>query len=254
MGLYPKHFEQKIGFENIRISLKGLCISSLGEAFVDKICFLNNFNNISKLLIQVEEFKKILLSEDNFPTDHYYDITSELNKVIVAGAFLETDVLFDLKRSLNTISEIIIYFKKNEEALYPLLKKLSSSVFLDKSIINQLKIILDDKGKIRDSASPVLLQIRQELISKHSTVAKRIAQVMNNARKQGWVPDNMEVSIRNGRMVIPVLAAYKRSIKGFIHDESATGQTIFIEPADVFEMNNDIRELENAEKREIQKI
>ena len=252
--LHPKYFEQKIGFDNVRLSLKDLCISSLGEHHVNKICFSNNFEHISKLLVQIEEFKQIILSTENFPTNHFYDINCELEKITVSGTFLETDVLFDMKRSLNTVSEIITYFKKNGGDSYPFLKKLSSYITIDSSIISELKKILDDKGKIRDNASPQLSLIRQDLISKHSLVTKRIAQALSNARKQGWVPDNMDVSIRNGRMVIPILVAYKRSIKGFIHDESATGQTVFIEPADVFEINNDIRELENAERREILKI
>ena len=252
--LHPKYFEQKIGFDNVRLSLKDLCISSLGEHHVNKICFSNNFEHISKLLVQIEEFKQIILSTENFPTNHFYDINCELEKITVSGTFLETDVLFDMKRSLNTVSEIITYFKKNGGDSYPFLKKLSSYITIDSSIISELKKILDDKGKIRDNASPQLSLIRQDLISKHSLVTKRIAQALSNARKQGWVPDNMDVSIRNGRMVIPILVAYKRSIKGFIHDESATGQTVFIDPADVFEINNDIRELENAERREILKI
>lgn len=252
--IYPKNIEQKLGFDIIRESLKNLCISQLGKYFVEKIKFSDKYENIIKLLEQTEEFRQILLSGENFPGEHYYDVTAELNKITIEGTYLETDVLFDMKRCLHTIGECINYFKKDKENLYPKLNEIAITVFLDSAIVKQLDRIIDDKGKIRDDASPELLNIRQQLISKQNHANKKIAQAINHARKQGWSPDDMEMTIRNGRLVIPVLSAYKRNIKGFIHDESSTGQTVFIEPADVFEMNNDIKELENAERREIIKI
>jgi DNA mismatch repair protein MutS2 len=223
-------------------------------ALVDRISFSEDYNMIKKLLEQTEEFRQIIISGNSFPSDHYYDISAELNSISIEGTYLETETLFDLKRSLHTISECVTFFKKDKEEHYPRLKEIAISVDLDHAIIKQIDRIIDDKGKIRDEASPELSTIRHELISKQYHVNKRIAQVMNTVRKQGWAPEDIDMTIRNGRLVIPVLAAYKRNIKGFVHDESATGQTVFIEPADVFEMNNDIRELENAEKREIIKI
>ena len=252
--IYPKNIEQKLGFDIIRESLKSLCISPLGKYFVEKIKFSDNYDHINRLLEQTEEFRQIILSGKNFPSDHYYDITYELTRINIEGTYLETDVLFDMKRCLHTISECISYIKKDKEELYPRLNEIADTVFLDSAIVKQLDRIIDDKGKVRDNASPELLNIRQQLVSKQNQANKKIGQAINNARKQGWSPDDMEMTIRNGRLVIPVLSAYKRNIKGFIHDESSTGQTVFIEPADVFEMNNDIKELENAEKREIIKI
>ena len=249
--IYPKNLEQKIGFDSVRESLRTNCISTLGMALVEHISFSADYIIIKKLLEQTEEFRQIIISGNSFPSDHYYDIFAELNSISIEGTYLETETLFDLKRSLHTISECITFFKKDKDELYPRLKEIAFSVDLDHAIIKQIDRIIDDKGRIRDEASPELSTIRRELISKQHHVNKRIAQVMNTARKQGWAPEDIDMTIRNGRLVIPVLAAYKRNIKGFIHDESATGQTVFIEPADVFEMNNDIRELENAEKREI---
>jgi DNA mismatch repair protein MutS2 len=252
--IYPRNFEQKIGFDMIRQSLKSLCISPLGVAFVDRIRFSDNHELIKKLLEQTEEFRQILITGNNFPTENYFDITDELDKATIEGTYIETEKLFDLKRSLHTVNDCINYFKKDKEELYPKLKEISTSVYIDNSILKQLEQILDDIGKIRDNASDELFKIRKELISKQNSVNKKISQVIKNVKTQGWAPDNIEMTVRNGRIVIPVLAAYKRNLKGFIHDESATGQTVFIEPSDVFEMNNDIRELENAEKREIIKI
>jgi DNA mismatch repair protein MutS2 len=252
--IYPKNFEQKIGFDSVRKSLRANCISTLGMALVERISFSKDYSMINKLLEQTEEFRQIIISGNSFPSDHYYDISAELNSLSIEGTYIETETLFDLKRSLHTISECITFFKKDKEELYPRLKEIAFSVDLDHAIIKQIDRIIDDKGKVRDEASPELSTIRSELISKQHHVNKRIAQVMNTVRKQGWAPEDIDMTIRNGRLVIPVLAAYKRNVKGFVHDESATGQTVFIEPADVFEMNNDIRELENAEKREIIKI
>jgi DNA mismatch repair protein MutS2 len=252
--IYPKNFEQKIGFDIVRESLRTNCISTLGMAIVERISFSEDYSMIKKLLEQTEEFRQIIVSGNSFPSDHYYDISAELNSISIEGTYLETETLFDLKRSLHTISECITFFKKDKEERYQRLKEIAFSVDLDHAIIKQIDRIIDDKGKVRDEASTELSTIRRELISKQHHVNKRIAQVMNTVRKQGWAPEDIDMTIRNGRLVIPVLAAYKRNIKGFVHDESATGQTVFIEPADVFEMNNDIRELENAEKREIIRI
>ncbi len=252
--IYPENFENKIGFDIIRESLKTFCISPLGKHFVDKIHFSDDYDHIKKLLEQTEEFRQILLAGSNFPSENYYDLTAELENARIEGTYMDADVLFDLKRSFKTITECINFFNKDKDELYPRLKEISSSAYLDNTITKRLDFIIDDKGKIRDNASPELLKIRQELISKQSSVNKKIAQVINNVRKQGWGTDDIEMTVRNGRVVIPVIAAYKRNIKGFIHDESATGHTVFIEPADVFEINNDIRQLENAEKREIIKI
>ncbi len=217
-------------------------------ALVERISFSADYIIIKNLLEQTEEFRQIIISGNSFPSDHYYDISAELNSISIEGTYFETETLFDLKRSLHTISECITFFKKDKDELYPRLKEIAYSVDLNQAIIKQIDRIIDDKGKISDEASPELSTIRRELISKQHQVNKRIAQVMNTVRKQGWAPEDIDMTIRNGRLVIPVLAAHKRNIKGFIHDESATGQTVFIEPADVFEMNNDIRELENAEE------
>ena len=252
--IYPKIFEQKIGFDIIRQVLKDNCLSSLGEKFIEKIYFSYNFELIKKLICQVEEFRQILMFEDGFPIQDYYDIIPELNRIKIKGTIIDLEKLFDLKSSLNTIFQCLIFFKKTESEKYTHLKELSKDVIIEKQLLQHIDKIIDDKGKIKDNASQKLKDIRNELIRKQSFIDKKISQTLTASKKAGWTSGDVEATVRNGRLVIPVLVANKRKIKGFIHDESATGQTVFIEPADIFDINNEIRELEYAEKREIIKI
>ena len=252
--IYPRNFESKIGFDIIRQKLTDLCMSSLGENYVEKIRFLNNADLIERLLNQVNEFKEIISFGQGFPAQDYFDVTPELRRIKIPGMVIELEALFDLKSSLITIFEIIKYFKKTEEEQYPELKKLVAEVQLDASILKKIDTIVDDKGKIKDSASPELKEIRGSLIRKHVSIDQQISKALKYAKSEGWTERDVEPTFRNNRLVIPVSATYKRKLKGFIHDESATGQTVYIEPAEIFDTNNEIRELENAERREIIKI
>ena len=252
--IYPKNFEQKIGFSSIREILKEACISPLGEKFVDKIRFSSNFELIKKLLSQVEEFRQILLFGEQFPSQDYFDLRPELKRINIEGTFIEQELLVDLRLSLNTITSIISYIKNLEIDEFPFLNEIIENVIIDKNILIKINAIIDEKGRIKDNASAKLQSIRSELISKQSVIDKKINKTLLLARKSGWAAEFIEPTIRNGRLVIPMHAANKRMIKGFIHDESSTGKTVYVEPAEVFEINNDLRELENAEKREIIKI
>jgi len=251
---YPENFENKIGFDIIRNKIKKACLSQLGENLVDKIHFSDDFEILNKLLSQTEEFRQILLIEDVFPSQNYIDLTSELLRLNVEGTYIEIENLIDLKSSLKTISDCILFIKKLDENKYEFLKKLIEDVEIEKSIIKRIEKIIDEKGIIRDNASPELQQIRRDLIAKQSNVEKKIRQVLNTAKNSGWTQSDTEITIRNNRAVIPISATHKRKIKGFIHDKSSTGLTIFIEPTELFETNNEIKELEFAEKREIIKI
>ncbi len=252
--IYPRNFESKIGFDTIRQKLTDLCMSSLGENYVEKIRFLNNADLIERLLNQVNEFKEIISFGQGFPAQDYFDVTPELRRIKIPGTVIELEALFDLKSSLITIFEIIKYFKKTEEEQYPELKKLVAEVQLDASILKKIDTIVDDKGKIKDSASSELKEIRGSLIRKHASIDQQISKALKYAKSEGWTERDVEPTFRNNRLVIPVSATHKRKLKGFIHDESATGQTVYIEPAEIFDTNNEIRELENAERREIIKI
>lgn len=252
--IYPDNFENKTGFDQIRKLIKELCLFGLGRDQVDAMEFTYHFDTINEHLDQTAEFKEICLFEHDFPEDHYYDPTPALRKSKVEGSYLETDELVMLKQSLNTVKSVLNFFKNTPEEKYPALKKLLHNVKYHSFIDERIDAILSKHGKIKDNASKELKQIRGEIARKQSAAGKIMQNLLKNAIRDGAVDKDAVVSIRNGRQVIPVLATYKRRIHGIIHDESATGRTTYIEPSEVVELNNDIRELEIAEHNEIIKI
>ncbi len=262
--VYPQNIEQKLGFDKIRELIAEQCISSLGRAFVDKIRFSDDFKTIDRLIRQVAEFKLLLQTETGFPEQNYTDVSEALARAAIEGAFVSEEQFFEIKLSLRTIQQIIHFFKTKEEHIFPELKTLvNNSLPINETettktdwsvIISQIDKIIDEKGRVRDSASPELMDIRRRLISEQSELRKTLDRILRTARNSGWIGDEMSLTIRDGRMVIPILSEHKRKLKGFVHDESATGQMAFIEPAEVLEANNEIRELEYKEKREIFKI
>lgn len=252
--IYPRNFENKIGFDQIRIKLKQLCLSSMGEDYVDKIRFVNRHELIQKLLTQVTEFLSVIQFSENFPSQDYFDLRPELMRLKIKGTVIEMDALFSLKASLTTITDVIAFFNKTESEEFPFLKELGTELILDKNILQSIDVIVDERGKIKDGASKELKNIRAKLRKKQGQIDRKISQSLNHAKTEGWTASDVEPTLRNNRMVIPVLATHKRRLKGFIHDESATGQTVYIEPAEIFDANNEIRDLENAEKREVHRI
>lgn len=252
--LYPKNFEEKIGFEKIREIIKKNCLCELGHEYVDKMRFSSNHNMIVKWVNQVDELKEILMLGEPFPNDNYYNLLPVLDRLSIEGTFIEPEGLFNLKSSLQTILDCQIFIEKKEQESFPELHEIATRIDFDKSILNQIELIIDDKGKIRDSASVKLKEIRRSIIQQHKTIGIRLNSILKDAKKNGWIAGDTELTIREGRSVIPISATNKRKIKGFIHDESATGQTVYLEPAEVLDANNQIRELENAERREIIRI
>jgi len=253
--LYPENFENKIGFDKIRDMLKGGCLSNLGRLRVDKIRFSNKYSFIETLVTQVDEFKQIILMEDDFPLSHFIDLTQALKKIKVEGTYFLAEELFDLKRSLETIRAILRFFKaRKEEDKYPYLQKLTDNIKLYPFVFERIDSIITKQGKIKDNASPELNIIRKDIRDKESSVSRRLHSILKDAQKSGIVDQDITLSIRDGRATIPVDASNKRKIKGFILDESATGKTAYIEPAEIVELNNDIKELYYAERREIVKI
>ncbi|RLC23378.1 MAG: endonuclease MutS2, partial [Deltaproteobacteria bacterium] len=226
----------------------------MGIQFVDKIRFASKADVINKLLDQVNEFVEILTIGESFPGQDYFDLRDELSRIKTPGSYIEQEALFDLKTSLSTIQEILFYFKKSEPGKYEELKKLADQVSFPDNILKSVEKIINDKGQIKDNASVKLAEIRKTILQKQKKVNRETKKAFEHAQKSGYIPENAEITIRNGRQVIPLKAAEKRSVGGFIHDESATGQTVFIEPAGSFEANNEIRELEYDERREIIKI
>jgi len=253
-NIYPHNFEEKIGFDRIREMLHHKCISTMGNEWVDKMMFQDSFETISNQLNEVDEFCRIIREYDNFPASNFYDLRESLNKIQIEGRFLEPDELFDLKRSLESVRAIVNFFNKQEEEVFPLLKKKTAMVQVFPYIYDRIDTIINKFGKIRDNATPELGQIRKSILSMQSGMSKRLHAILKQAQKDGLVDDDASVSIRDGRAVIPISAGNKRKLKGIVYDESSTGKTSYVEPNEIVEMNNEIRELEYAERREVVKI
>ena len=226
----------------------------MGSEWVDAMHFQDHFETISRHLGETNEFCRIIREVENFPSSHFYDLRSALQKIRIEGRFLEAEELFDLKRSLEAVRAIVQFFQKQEEHVFPLLKRKTERVQVFPYIYDRIDVILNKLGKIRDNASPELAQIRKSILSLQSNMSKRLHAILKQAQKDGLVDEDASVSIRDGRAVIPVLASNKRKIKGIVYDESGTGKTSYVEPNEIVEMNNEIRELEYAERREIVRI
>ncbi|GAB4020877.1 endonuclease MutS2 [Spirosoma koreense] len=253
--LYPNTLENKLGFDTIRERLKEACVSPLGQDYVEKIRFTDNVQLIDKLLRQTTEFKQIVQYEPDFPNSNYIDVRPHLNRVRVEGLALTEAELFDLKLALRTVQECLRFLvKRDEDKSFPFLRELAGPVAVEKKVTESLERVIDDRGNVRDSASPELASIRRRIIGEQANLRKRLDSILRQARQNGWIPDDLSLTVRGGRLVIPIAAEHKRKIKGFIHDESQTGQTVFMEPAEVFDANNEIRELEYEERREIYRI
>ncbi|PTN09643.1 endonuclease MutS2 [Mangrovibacterium marinum] len=252
--IYPDNFEVKIGFDRVRELLKGICLSPLGQERVDQIAFMTKTGKLNFELALTDEFAKLLQDSDNFPANYFYDMRPALLTIRTEGRFMDVGELFNLKRSLDTIMAIVRFIKQQKEETYPTLKKLLEQVQVFPYVKDRIERILDQHGKIRDNASPELGQIRRELFAKQGSVSKRLHAILKQAQRDGLIEEDASVSIRDGRPVIPISSALKRRISGIVHDESSTGKTSYVEPAEVVELNNEIRELEYAEKREIVRI
>lgn len=251
---YPENFESKIGFDRIREMLHEKCLSNMGLEWVDNLQFQNDFENISAQLGETDEFCRIVREFDSFPSSHFYDLRPALQKIRIEGRFLETSELFDLKRSLESVRAIVFFFNKQDETVFPLLKKKTAHVQVFPYIYDRIDNILNKFGKIRDNATPELSRIRRDILSHQANMTKRLHSILKQAQKDGLVDEDATVSIRDGRAVIPISSANKRKLKGIIYDESSTGKTSYVEPNEIVEMNNEIRELEYAERREIVRI
>ena len=252
--IYPENFEAKIGFDRIREMLHNKCLSTMGSEWVDDMHFQEEFESIENQLGEVNEFCRIIREIENFPANHFYDLRSALQKIKIEGRFLEPGELFDLKRSLEAVRAIVFFFNKQEEEIFPLLKKKTTQVQIFPYIYDRIDSIINKFGKIRDNASPELAQIRKEIMARQSNMSKRLHSILKQAQKDGLVEEEATISIRDGRAVIPISSANKRKLKGIIYDESSTGKTSYVEPNEIVEMNNEIRELEYAERREVIKI
>lgn len=254
--IYPENFESKIGFDKIRQLLTTRCLSPLGEEKVENMSFSSDYTFITENLSQTEEFIRITQEEDDFPTNYFLDVRPSLRNIKVEGTWIDENALFDLRRSLQTIRDIVSFLKKEDEenTPYPHLYTLAGEVVVFPQLISKIDNILDKFGRIKDNASSELHRIRKDMAHISGGISKSLNAILRLAQSEGLVEKDVTPTMRDGRLVIPVAPAFKRKIKGIVHDESASGKTVFIEPAEVVEANNRIRELESEERREIIKI
>ena len=254
--IYPQNFESKIGFDQIRSLVKGKCLSTLGEERVDDMAFSDSFRQVEERLELVDEFVRLMQADDGFPAQYFFDVRPSLKRIRIEGMYLDEQELFDLRRSLETIRDIVRFLlREDEEASpYPRLKRLAEDINVFPDVITRINAILSPYGKIKDNASPELAQIRRELNATMGSISRVLNSILRNAQSEGVVDKDVTPAMRDGRLVIPVAPALKRKIRGIVHDESASGKTVFIEPAEVVEANNRIRELESDERREIIRI
>ena len=248
--IYPATLEQKLGFDQVRLRLKSYCLSSAGAARVDALAFSTAPEEIKGQLRQTLEFRFILEKNEDFPAAHYYDAEEWLQKIALEGSYLDADQFVKLALALDTVISARNFLSKSRE-LYPALFSLAEPVVITSKLTARIYGKIDDKAMVRDSASDELGRIRKRLRDEQGRVRRLADQLFRQAVAERWIPEGALPTVRDGRVVLPILAEHKRRMKGFILDESATGQTVFMEPAEMLEANNEIRDLEHAEKREV---
>ena len=257
--IYPQNFEKKIEFDAVRTMLKELCLCALGRECVDEMSLLTDFAAIEGRLGETDEFVRLLRVEQNFPNDFYFDVREPLQRIRIPGMYMGEEELFALRRSLDTIGRMLSLLRRQSDdggvdgavSLYPRLRALAGEVEAFPQIIRAIDAIVDKFGHIKDSASPALASIRSELVRTSNGISRTLNNILRRAQAEGLVEKDASPTLRDGRLVIPVAPALKRKMGGIVHDESASGKTVFIEPAEVVMANNRIRELEAEERREV---
>ena len=260
--IYPSNFEHKIGFDEIRTLLKERCLSGLGKEKVDEIAFSTDVTEVNERLEQLREFRRLQEDADDFPLQYFFDVRESIKRIRLEGTHLEENEVWDLRRSLETIANIVKYLERGGEETasgemrypYPALHRLTEGVATFPAMIRRIDSILDKFGHIKDSATMTLAGIRHDLQKMEGSISRTLYTILHAAQKDGLVDKDVAPAVRDGRLVIPVSPGVKRKISGIVHDESATGKTVFIEPTEVVEANNKVRELEAAERREIIRI
>ena len=252
--ILPATFEEKTGFNVIRQMLTGYCLGEGGKARVAAIAFSNQPETLNNQLSITDEFRTLLLTVFGYPASEYHNLDEELTHILVPGTFMATETLVLLRSSYISYTSCIHFISETSPLTFPYMHSLLAGQVTEPSIVAGINRVIDMEGNVRDNASPALLDIRKSLSRLVHMIDKKIAQALTQAKLDKYVPAETEIVMRDGHAVIPVNASNKRKISGVIIDESATGQTSYIEPTEVFELRNSIRELELAERREIVKI
>ncbi len=289
--IYPNNFEQKIGFNEIRALLNERCQSTLGKEKVAEMQFSKDAGEISEWLCQIKDFRRLKEEREDLPIQFFYDVRESIARMRLEGTHMEEEELFNLRRSLDTIDKLVHIVRQSDETeddsnaiadkkddnkteetansasksvspkealghgkAYPSLYRLADGIATFPEIVRLIDRTLDKFGKVRDNASTTLLRIRRELAQTEGSISRILNSILRSAQAEGLVEKDAAPALRDGRLVIPVAPAMKRKIRGIVHDESASGRTYYIEPAEVVEANNKVRELENDERREIIRI
>ncbi len=256
------NIEQKLGFDRIRQMVAEQCTNALAARMAEEMRFMTDHEQLCHEFQLTEEMRQIVLMESEFPQQDFIDLTPILTHLRVGNTVIPLESLFDLKLSLRTIRECYQFLTAEEHVKYTALRDVAIGVELgyggkssQLNVINSLLgKLIDDHGELYDNASPALAEIRRTKARKAAEVDAQVNSTLARAKREGWAPEGAEVTIRDGRPVIPLLTTHRRKLKGLIQDESATRQTAFVEPAEVVELGNDLRELEFDERHEIQRI
>ncbi len=260
--LYPKTIEEKIGFDEIRKLLRGHCISKLGAERCDRMTFMTQPQPIREALAQIEDMDRLLMNEDQLPGEDFFDFRPQILKLRIEKTYLEEQELWELKRSLVTLHSWIDIIRQTSDSeaadgegtAYPALSRMADGVFTFHQVVSQIEKVIDKYGHVKDEASPELAAIRLEMHRSEGSINKTLVSILESAKQEGLIEKNVMPTVRDGRLMIPIPPAMKRRIRGIVHDESATGKTVFVEPTAVVEANNRIRKLEADERREVIRI
>jgi DNA mismatch repair protein MutS2 len=252
--LHPLNIEQKLGFDKLKTLVAERCTGEGGRKFANAMKPVFDKVMLQRLLDQVGQMMALYQMGNSLPIHQLPDVVKELQRVAIVGNWLSEEEFFKIKHIVQTIASCLRFFEIQDKDLYPALHELASVVVLDKALLKSIDLVIDEKGKVRDNASQQLKAIRYELNYEHSSIRKLSESLIRSYKSSGYCEDDTSVTIRNGRLVIPVAAEYKRKVKGFIIDESATGQTAYVEPVELLDTNNRIKELEYMEKREVVKL
>ena len=257
--IYPDNFEFKIGFHEIRDMLRSRCLSPLGIVRIDNMAFMTDADAINASMEQIREMKRIRSGEEDFPLNAFFDVRESMKRLRMTGTFLEETELFELMRTLATMNDVVAFLKRYTDDehtafIFPALAALTEGVIPMPQIVKDIDRILDKFGHIKDNASPKLAEIRHELARTKGSISRILGGILRSAQSEGLVDKDVAPTLRDGRLVLPVAPGLKRKIGGIVHDESASGRTVYVEPAEVVEANNHIRELESDERHEIIRI
>ena len=246
--------EQKIGFDRIRQIISDKCSTVYATERAASETFSTKASQIRKRLLLTDEMRLIMMFEDGFPSGGFIDCIDFLKPLESTSAAIDLLSLRKLKTMLETLRKVTNFFEDIKDGVYPNLKRMSAPIMGFPEVQRRIESIIDRYGDVKDTASDALYEIRKSLREREGAISRRMSAILKRAQEEGIVDSDAGVTIRDGKMLIPVSAANKRRISGFIYDESATGKTAYIEPAEVVELDNEIKELKFSEQREIQRI